>query len=416
MTTPSSRTPGLLRSIAVAFAVVIVLNLIKVGLEQTPLGRWAEKQTYSFLAGNLPSFAAGGPTVVVIDIGHIPGGAGVVGQAPTVTSRMALREILDALVAVEPLAIGIDVDFSPNRSGWIDKGDPAFLDHCLRLGARVPIRVGVFRGMRERPDDWLGLPKYSSLAGAIWLPEDGARRLPISVAAKAGAPELPSLGGAVATAVGRGRDLLAHPLSFMLQPVTEEERSFELHGTPVVFREALVNYGLVEQMKGEALIAATPADIRKYSDRIKNRVVFIGDLKAGPATDVFPIPGFSRDQRGVLLHTSLAGTLLAHPIAEFSHTTRVVLDLILGCVIAGVALSAHRRYGSKAAHALEARAVAITVALVIGCGIAFVIWFRVMWLDFLLVVVFLLLHPGAHAWFTKRIERFRSSEKGGAHA
>jgi hypothetical protein len=395
---------------------VVVLNLIKVGLEQTPVGRWAEKQTYAFLAGNLPSFAPGGPGVIILDIGHIPGGDGAVGEPPIVTSRKALRELLDAVVAAEPLAIGIDIDFSPNRNGWIDPGDPAFLDHCLRLSARVPIRVGVFRGMREHPDAWLGLPKYSSLAGAIWLPEEGARRLPISVSAAPGAPELPSLGAAVATGVGRGRNLLAHPLSFMLEPVTVEERAFELHGTPVVFREALVNYALIEQMKGEAPPAVSPADVRKYSDRIKNRVVFIGDLKAGPATDVFPIPGYVRNERGVLLHASLAGTLLAHPIAEFSHTTRIVLDLLLGCVVAGVAIWAKRRYGHREAHALEARAIGIAVALVLLCGFAFVIWFRVMWLDFLLVVVFLLLHPGAHAWLSSRIDRFRAPRRGGASA
>lgn len=398
--------------VGVALAVAVLLFLVKYVLEQTPIGRWAERETYGLLAGNLPSFAKAGPAVVIVDIGHIPGGGGAVGETPIVTSRARLKELLDALVAAEPLAIGIDIDFSPNRRGWISSGDPTFLDHCLRLNERFPVRVGVFRGMRESPGAWLGLPRFAPLAGAMWLPAEEARRLPLSIEAVASAPALPSIGAALAMGAVGDRDLLAHPLAFALEGPTTRPVALEPHGAPIVLREVLVNYGLLEQMRREALIAATPADIAKYRDRIKNRVVLIGDLKAGLASDAFRVPGVARDQRGVLLHAALASTLLSNPIAEFSHTARIVLDLALGGALALVALWARRRHGADDDHAAVGKAVLIAVAIVFVCGFAFVVWFRVMWLDFLLVAAFLLLHPGAHTWLSKLVERMRPPRTG----
>lgn len=398
------------RALLISLAVVALLLFVKLGVEETVVGRVFERETYGFLSRNAPGFGKGAPAVIVVDIGHLPGGMGAVGQPPVTTSREHLRELVDAIMLAEPLAIGIDIDFSPNRQGWIDERDPAFLDHCLRLNARVPIRVGVFRGLREAREAWLGLPEFAPLAGAIWPPAEGARRLPIAIEGRPGSALLPSLGAALAAGVAPGKDLLAHPLSFALAQVTTREAVFELHGAPIRIHEAIVNYAFLEQFDRETIVAATPGDIAKYADRIKNRVVLIGDLKAGSPADSFPVAGIERDQRGVLLHAALVNTLIANPLSELSHTARIVLDVVIGVVIGAVVLHAARR-GKVAAHRAERRAVWLAVLVVLLGGLALSAWFRIMWMDFFLVLVFVLLHPAVHAWFPHSTEHGRHAER-----
>jgi CHASE2 domain len=392
------------KNLVVGLTAAAILVVTKIVLEFTPVGPWAEKQAHALLFAQLPRFREDGPAVTLIDIGHLPGGTKS-GRAPLPTSRAHLRALVEALAAEQPLAIGIDIDFSPNRSGWIEKSDPGFFEYCLELNKRIPVRLGIFRSMREPKDAWLGVPRYAALAGALWLPGNESRRLPISFQADPGSPPVPSMGAALAQAVAKDKDLLAHPLSFLLEKVTTREVATELHAPPLLLREVMVNYALLHQTEDRALREASPADIAKYANRIRNRVVIIGDLSAGSRTDIFPVPGIERDQRGALLHAALAHTLLDDPIAEFKHSVRLVLDVLLALAVVLFVNFTKQQTGR------EGWVIAGTVAVVLTLGFAFVVWFRVMWLDFLLVVVFLLLHPAAHRWFTKVVSRLKFGKK-----
>jgi CHASE2 domain-containing sensor protein len=250
------------------------------------------------------------------------------------------------------------------------------------------------------------------LAGALWLPRGAARRLPIAFEARAGADRLPSMGAALADAVAPQRDHLAHALGRLLERVSTRELRPELHGPPLILHEVMVNYALLDQMSEQTLLAATPEIVAKNGSRIRGRVVIIGDLTAGPVTDTFPVPGVERDQRGALLHASLANTLLVNPLGEFRHGVRIGIDIALSVLVLlivhvlgtrkGVAL------GEKEAHALEGRVILGTVVAVLILGFAFVFLFRVMWLDFVLVTVFFALHPTAQRWTTALLSRVRS--------
>ncbi|MBI5721433.1 MAG: CHASE2 domain-containing protein [Burkholderiales bacterium] len=395
-------------------SALVALGLLGVQfvLHATPPGQWIERETYALLADQLPLFRLDGPAVTVLDISHISGGATPGRADEQVTPRGELRTLLDAIAAERPLAVAIDIDFSPDHRGWKSREDPAFFDHCLALGQRgTPVRLGVYRGLREPPEGWLGAARFADLAGGVWLPKTGSRRLPVSfhVDGVAGAARpLPSLGAALAGAAGP-REPRKGLVAGLVEPLTIRRVPVELVGPPLVVVEALVNYSVIEQLSREQLVAASPRDIANYADRIRGRLVIVGDTRVGSSDDIFAIPGDPANRRGVLLHAALAHTLLVEPVHEFKHGVRWSIDILLSALIlAGVALVAWLSRGKADTHKVESWFVLGTVACVVLVGFAFIYFVRVLWLDFLLVGAFLLIHPSVGRWAQKLAQTVRT--------
>lgn len=414
--------PSGLRRIAKSVFVAAILIAAKLLLEVTPVGHWAEDTTHELLIKTLPTFTRDGPSVTILDISHLVDSKHGSQTEASPTSRQELHTLLEAIAKQQPLAIGIDVDFSPKATGWVTAEDPEFFEYCTSLP--VPVVLGSFRGIREPQAGWLGAPQFAPLAGGLWLPESGSRRLPISFFADhADEPPMPSLGAALAKAAAPALRLDEHPLHAFLEIQSSRPYVAEPSGRPLRLQEVMVDYSFVHQMYREAMLEVSPQEIAKNEAKIRNRVVLLGVVDGGKG-DLFPIPGEAKNLKGVFLHAALASSLLAHPLYEFKHSVRIALDIILSLfIILFVFYASNQRRASTthkqtrpvktdtpvydSHHELEAAVIARTVLAVLLAGVAFVVLFRVIWLDFILVTFFLLVHPSVE----KRFDQFMGKAK-----
>lgn len=368
-------------------------------VEHSSVGAWIETRTYSAIMNLLPTFRRDGHEVVVLDIGHLrstrPGPVGKVAPTPT----QEIRELLDALADAPAAAVGIDIDFSPGVQGWIRSDDPEFFEQCLRYGAerRMPVRVGVHRSMREPQEAWLGLPDYSPLAGALWLPKRVSARLPVWIATPSHNSVLPTLGAAVSASLQGQHAEYSSWRSMVFAPIVSSDVSVESWGGGVTIGSTAVNYSSMDQLEREANIRgpARAEYVRANPERFRGKVVLIGDVTGATQQDIFPVPNGEVNRRGVLLHAALAQTLLVDRLWEFSPSFRLGIDIVLTMsILSAVAITRCRSRAAiseRRAEALEDRVVIVAVASVLIAGLTLVL-LRVVWLDFLLVSFFLLAH------------------------
>src|SRR6266404_3601327 len=129
--------------------IVVVLLLAKVWFEHTELGVEVERVTYRFLQEHLEGSNRDLPSpVLVVDISELEPEPWKVGERwQRVTSREALRELVQAAADAGAKAIGVDIDFSPRLGRLIYPSDPRFFAVCQNLSQEtsIPIRLGVFR-------------------------------------------------------------------------------------------------------------------------------------------------------------------------------------------------------------------------------------------------------------------------------
>jgi CHASE2 domain-containing sensor protein len=396
---------------AKGLAVTVLLIGMKLAIEQTPLGRWAEFQTRAMLLQLLPGLRDAGPDAIVVDISHIAGGER---DAQTgklrVTSREALQQLIARLSELGALAIGVDVDFSTEGGDWLSPQDPAFFDFCLAIDRKTPVRLGVWRSLADPAGMWLDLPRYQRLAAALFVTDTATGHVPLSVGLKAGTARLPTLGAALAASTGElpldPYGLLRPSTSWLQRFVFDEivPREVRLRPSSVMLQtqEAPVNFSVVRQMAREYIPQATPDDLLKYAARIQGRIVVIGAVER--TTDAYVIPGDAMNKPGVFLHAAQAHSLTSEPVYEFSHAFRLVLDLLLsGVLLLTVVVFRFASHdNTQAVQRLERRVLwGLCLAIATG-GAALMVWFRVFWLDFILVAAFLILHrPTEHALMHK---------------
>jgi CHASE2 domain-containing sensor protein len=396
------------RFIGFGLLVGLLLVLVKIALEISPFGLWAEKQVYSLLVEQMPKFSRKGPDVAIVDIAHIKGGDNPATGTLEPSSRGALLELLEALALERPLAIGLDIDFSPTPEGWVSSEDPAFLERCLEINARgIPVRLGIYRTMREPREAWLGTPKYAPLAASLWLPTEDTRRLPRDMTVEGSYDRLLILGAALAQAVSPAPEERWH--AFLTQAVIERTRIFEPNTPAIRTTDVLINYSRHDQIMREMLPMATPADVVKHRDKLRGKILLIGDGHAPSGKDMFPVPNEEINHApGVMLHASLANTMFREPLYELTHAARLLIDvLILLVVLIAIVITKRRtrRQTPRQAQAIELRVIRWTVLAVVVAGFSLVIYFQVLWLDFLLVCFFLLIHTRVEQWFHALIHR-----------
>jgi CHASE2 domain-containing sensor protein len=163
-------------------------------------------------------------------------------------------------------------------------------------------------------------------------------------------------------------------------------------------QEALVNYSIIRQLAREYIPKASSADLVKYSARIKGRVVLIGDLEN--ARDRYPIPGHDMNFSGVLLHAAQVHTLTTEPIYEFGHNFRVCVDFMLPLGVMLTVIFFRLRASAvdgASVPKLETKLLMWIGIFVAGIALGLAAFLDIFWPDFILVIVFLLLHkPTEH--------------------
>ena len=92
------------------------------------------------------------------------------------TSRALLRQSLDDISALEPLAIGVAINFSPTGPGrYVDpENDPGFFAHCRQLDHERQLRIflGTAGNEGNAAATWLGSIDYAGLAASVVVPRE----------------------------------------------------------------------------------------------------------------------------------------------------------------------------------------------------------------------------------------------------
>jgi CHASE2 domain-containing sensor protein len=407
-------------SIAIGLFTTLILLAGILAFERTDLGYRVESYGYEVLQSYLPSFNPGEDMpVVVVDVGELGGG-----REGHPTPRAKLEEVVGAIARQNPRAIALNMDFSPNEEGgWQNNDDWEFLEFCLGLREKdVLVFAGVERGAESLPDEWLGDWRYKPLAAGMRFQSPNAHRVFLWVKPAESPEALPSISLALAESY---RESLPKPpalLSPLLEKIEDYKHETERRdGNEFTYTKAFVNYSILETIEAASLAASSGVTIEDNKWRFRDKLVIVGLIRGSEVK--IPVPGRGTAVPGVLLQASATYTLAKSPLFEFTRGSRILLNLLpqLACV-AVLGFLRYRNRGNAAYdwHKQEWLAAVVTACLVFAGGIILVRYLGVLWFDFLLVVIALLLHPlikqkiGARLLRRRVGKRERASAHGGA--
>jgi CHASE2 domain-containing sensor protein len=386
-------------SIAITFALLGV----KTRIEKTDFGERVQALSYDLLQLHLS--ADQDLRVIVLDISGIPM-TPVLGAHPgTVTDREPLQKIVDSLIAKmatnAPAAIGLDVDFSPDSQGYAHPDDPRLFDHFLSLEAskNIPIRVGVNSSLALGPQKWLGDPKYNELASCVVVPKpekgQSAWYMPESLVVRYKAPSFggidehcPSMGVALANAVVK-------PVPPGIGWFAETFRQIDTDDQ-LLKSEFLVDYSPLERMRDAAKEVYDPSADVPMNVNVGGEIVLLGRTRN--TTDMFTVPGRpEQPYAGVFLHACAAYSLLKSPLYRLREPGRIAFDILFSLAIFGPLLWWRLRLNKQGKEVVLGHRipglVSLLLALALVAGaILLVRVTHLMWDDFLLVALVLVVH------------------------
>lgn len=431
------RPDHLLRELGLALLVVLLVTTGKLWFEQTPDGEALQYLSYDrqqrfsaqrpIRGGELP--------VVVVDIaefGLIP--SVVEGRSLLVTPREPLRKLLHQLADANPLAIGVDVDFSPDHGAYVTAEDPQFFHECRELrdgnGKRLPVFLGVRRGQSLPRVEWLGSPDWAGFAAHMVAPREDHRKLAVWMRSTGEAQicglaaRLAAVRGAPGTA-GCGPEELLYAAGGTGPHAPPEAGHHERWphwfaelvvertvGDGVDAGEYLVDYGPLRQLL-ETRIQVEPTGklpVGLDTARLRGKLVLVGYATPDRTTDMTRLPGRMDEVPGIFAHACGVYTLVAHPLYELQHGVRLGLDLLLAAVLIGVVFGV-RVYlervgaGPAAANRVELLTILVLMAGVWIGGSQLPMRLGLIWSDYVLVVLALLLHPYAGTVLETVVER-----------
>jgi hypothetical protein len=408
------------REIWISFEISLAITALLIGLNwvvgQRDVGKLVEAMTYDLLQHHLSSGASPEDLkVIVLDISGIQMRPTLGARPWLVTDRNPLEKVVDSLTAKRdeldgngkvriknrPLAIGLDVDFSPDVNGYAHPDDPRLLGKLLDVNHDIPIRVGVNGSLALGPRKWLVEDKYMDLASCVIVPnpetDQSARYMPEWIvvkdpAATFGSDEghCPSMGIELA-----GKTVA--PVRWWLRPFARSSRQSEGGRKRLSATEFLVDYSSLQ-----ALIASTkevydPDAGVAINVGVGGKIVLLGRTK--DTGDMFTVPGSpERSYPGVYLHACAAQTLLEnYPLYELTWPGRILLDLSISLAIFGSLLASRLRRNRKGrevtlGHRVPGYLSCFMALVVTICAVGLVRWTHLMWDDFILVVVALLVH------------------------
>jgi hypothetical protein len=267
------------------------------------------------------------------------------------------------------------------------------------VNKRIPIRVGVNSSLALGPQKWLGDPKYNDLAACVVVPnpEKGQSSwympewlvVHYSASTFGGIDEhCPSMGVALANAAVKD----ALPGTGWFAETFREKNDVK----EVSKSEFLVDYSPLEALRSSSKeIYDTSADLPTDVD-VGGKIVLVGRTKN--TTDTFVVPGRpEQPYAGVFLHACAAYTLLRRPLYRLKELGRYLFDIFISVAIFGSLLWYRLRRHKQGkevvlGHRIPALLSLLVALVLVGAAISFVRVTRLMWDDFLLVAIVLLVH------------------------
>src|SRR5580704_11509493 len=140
---PNSFTRELVLDVLVDVVPIAALILLSLAIERSRVGRALALAAYEWQQGGLASKPQ---KIAILDISKLT--PIQMGPNKLVTPRDKLLDILKAIADDDPAAIGIDVNFAPDKDGkFITPNDPQFFKACAGLQSRSQERVPVVLGV-----------------------------------------------------------------------------------------------------------------------------------------------------------------------------------------------------------------------------------------------------------------------------
>lgn len=400
--TSSARHSSFGHTVLSGLLVAALILLCKWCVEHTDLYISLQTGCYSWLQSRLkPPQSRSDLPIVIIDISKlktVP--VEVKGTQFNLTPRNELLELIAATASQKPKVIGIDIDFSPNEFGYPDpSADPMFFRQMLKLReAGVPVFLGIKRTHNKAPEKWLGFEEFQALAADIWVPPNDPRKMHRWVeytGSKVGeSVRGPSMSAALARTFTNTGDPLKGRFDWAWTPHTEVQVEPDLKAG-----EFLVDFSPIQALKDMRITTTSASVIADFGWAINGKVVLIGDGETDSRRDTFYIPGLGSPQGvpGIYKHAAAAYTLIKAPLYELTTLGRIGLDLLLSAMVlvpvagfrAFVSRRTTNRFAEKTAVGLLTAFVTIVVLIM---GVFFVHYTRMIWDDFLFVIVALWLH------------------------
>jgi CHASE2 domain-containing sensor protein len=383
-----------------------ILLVGKIAAEHTQVCKFMEESFYDLLQLRLSSkLDAETLKVIVVDIAGMRIDRHPRDPNYDFTDRTELLNLVQQIAEQQPRGIAVDIDFTPyaNQRGQ----DRQFLDSCLSLYKprsdshmpAVPVYVGIHETVALGPDLCLGEPRFRDLAAFIGFAHsrenEGRKRIAdqlqityLDTFEHQRIWYCPSLSSAVTQT---HITLPSRWVAWALKPLSVVE------DTGYKSSEFLIDYSPLEAIEKNT-VSFQNIDSYLRKNAFYDKYVFIGRGQLSRNTgDKFPIPGRRSDSHaGVYIHACAAYTLLRGALFELSGAGRLLLDVVLALfVIVGVALVRYHyrdRAGEVAYHRVFAFFTLLAVLLTVLIGFYMVDVTRLMWDDFVIVVVALLLH------------------------
>lgn len=387
---------GILKAFAIGIVVTGLLVAGKWGLEQTSFGHRLELLAYEFLQKRLSPFDPNNPLpVVVLDISKMKGG-----KDGTDTSRKQLLELVEALVMTEPRVIAVDVNFSPSRKGDLSgEDDFGFFDNLIKQKKKsnVPIYVGVTSEavVSGDPELWLGAQEYNELSAFMDINDENTTKLPYSI--KCGTAELNSFSGALVQNENEPDTAAAFFKPILKDLKMDEEKC----GKNCSCNYLTVNYAKLEVIQAQSLPIITADAIKNAEEKFRDKIVIMGDAALDKSQDTFVVVGRKKPVSGVYLHASAAYTITGEPLFQFTDAGRILIDFSIAVFILFiVALIRWRNLNNKdfSPHKWQNTFIKLAVICVLVGGVLMIVFLRIIWLDFILVIAVLLLHDSVEKW------------------
>jgi CHASE2 domain-containing sensor protein len=398
--------------------LVGILLIVKWGVEHYPVSQRLEESVYDVLQLRLSSnLDAKALKVIVVDITDMKMNRHPYDRKYDFTDRDELQDLVQKIAAEQPSAIGIDTDFTPYSNQRAQ--DLRFLDFCLSLkksegsSERLPVHVGLNEAVALGPDLCLAEQRFGVLAAFVGFPNVGENEFRRRIVEYLEVPyeneakqkrvwKCPSLAVAVAQKAVKP----PWPVIAWATNAVTPKQSYDYKST-----EFMIDYSPLEALENNT-VPLPDLDSYLHKNYFRDKYVLIGRGKLSKDTgDKYPIPGRpGNSHAGVYVHACAAYTLLRGPLFELTSKGRVVFDIILALsVMLSVAAVRykHRRETQLVAHQRVLTFFTLLAVLVtIGVGFFMVNMTRLMWDDFFVVAVSLLLHrsmesktEGLTVWF-----------------
>jgi len=405
--------------------------------ERTLVGEWLRLASYDFLQLRLErKIPAKDLKVVVVDIKDWPGpdaiGNSPGREKPFLTDRSRLSRLLDKIQDLGAVAAAIDFNFSPLGDMALTEEESRFIKSCVeKKNAKHPFYIYLSSLGRLALDrsQWLGTSEAAELAAHPLVPThpdfgikshpdpkdagDGpaqVRTMPLEITIRPIGSPMPSLAMALASTPEQGRirnyprESLEPPWNALFERYSATRvEDLDERGASVETKFFPVNYGALESLRTSSISLSSNQDedlprLEANANVLAGAYVIIGRSESDPP-DWHSVPGLHRSQTaGLYVHACAVWTLIKEPIYVPTNFGRYVIDFGLSFAVLLATLLTDRYLRNRTrARTLKKIAPWLIALAAFFVGVVFISFTRLLWDDFVFVIVGLtLLHPSLH--------------------